>query len=281
MKLVTFTRGQEAEIGVVINDTTIVPLGDVAQDMIALIANWDNARPKVEALAAAREETVDIASVRLLAPVPRPGKVFAIGLNYADHVAETGMATPANQIWFTKAGTSVNGPFDPVQIPRGSMMTDYEVEMVAVIGKGGRHISKDDAASHVFGYCVGNDVSERAWQMRSPQFCLGKSFDTHAPFGPWITTSEAAGDVHDLGIRCFVNGDERQSSSTRHLIFNVWEQIAELSQAMTLEPGDVIFTGTPGGVGIAMKPMQMLKAGDVMRCEIDGLGFIEASCVAE
>lgn len=281
MKLVTFTRGQEAEIGVVINATTIVPLGNMAPDMIALIANWDSARPKVEALAAAREQTVDIASVRLVAPVPRPGKIFAIGLNYADHVAETGMQTPSNQIWFTKACTSVNGPYDPVQIPRGSMMTDYEVELVAVIGKRGRHISNDDAAAHVFGYCVGNDVTERAWQMRTPQFCLGKSFDTHAPFGPWITTNDAAGDIHDLGIRCFVNGDERQSSNTRHLIFNLWEQIAELSQAMTLEPGDVIFTGTPGGVGMAMKPMTMLKAGDVVRCEVDGLGHIEASFVAE
>jgi 2-keto-4-pentenoate hydratase/2-oxohepta-3-ene-1,7-dioic acid hydratase in catechol pathway len=281
MKLVTFAKGQTAEIGVIINDTTIAPLGHLAPDMIALIANWNISRPKVEAVSTTPEDTVEIASVRLLAPVPRPGKIFAIGLNYADHVAETGMATPASQIWFTKAGTSVNGPYDPVQIPRGSMMTDYEVEMVAVIGKGGRHISKEDAAAHVFGYCVGNDVTERAWQMRSPQFCLGKSFDTHAPFGPWITTSDVAGDVHNLGIRCFVNGDERQSSNTRHLIFKLWEQIAELSQAMTLEPGDVIFSGTPGGVGMAMKPMTMLKAGDVVRCEVDGLGHIEAIFVAE
>ena len=117
--------------------------------------------------------------------------------------------------------------------------------------------------------------------MRNTQFCLGKSFDTHAPFGPWITTSDAAGDIHELGIRCFVNGDERQSSNTRHLIFNLWEQVAELSQAMTLEPGDVIFSGTPGGVGMAMKPMTMLKAGDVVRGEVDGLGHIEASFVAE
>jgi len=281
MKLVTFTKGQTAEIGVIIDGTTIAPLGHLAPNMIALIANWDIVRPKVLAVATAPEETVDIGSVRLLAPVPRPGKIFAIGLNYADHVAETGMATPANQIWFTKAGTSVNGPYDPVQVPRGSMMTDYEVELVAVIGKSGRHISKGDAAAHVFGYCVGNDVTERAWQMRTPQFCLGKSFDTHAPFGPWITTSDTAGDVHDLGIRCFVNGDERQSSNTRHLIFNLWEQIAELSQAMTLEPGDIIFSGTPGGVGMAMNPMTMLKAGDVVRCEVDGLGHIEASFVAE
>jgi 2-keto-4-pentenoate hydratase/2-oxohepta-3-ene-1,7-dioic acid hydratase in catechol pathway len=281
MKLATFTTGQTPVIGVIIDDKTIVPIGRIAPNMIALIEIWESVRGQVEALAESGAGAIPLESVRLLAPVPRPGKIFAVGLNYADHVAETGMATPANQIWFTKAGTAVNGPYEPIQIPRGSMMTDYEVEMVAVIGKGGRHISKDVAASHIFGYCVGNDVTERMWQMRTAQFSLGKSFDTHAPFGPWITTSGAAGDIHDLGIRCFVNGDERQSSNTRHLIFNVWEQIAELSQAMTLEPGDVIFTGTPGGVGMAMKPMAMLKAGDVVRCEVDGLGAIEATCVAE
>jgi len=281
MKLATYTTGQTPDIGVIIDESTIVPIGSIAPDIITLIATWDSAHGQVEALAAAGAGAIPLTSVRLLAPVPRPGKIFAIGLNYADHVAETGMATPTNQIWFTKAATSVNGPHDPIQIPRGSVMTDYEVEMVAVIGKGGRHIGKDAAASHIFGYCIGNDVSERAWQMRTPQFSLAKSFDTHAPIGPWITTSDSAGDVHDLGIRCFVNGDDRQSSNTRHLIFNVWEQIAELSQAMTLEPGDIIFTGTPGGVGMAMKPMAMLKAGDIVRCEIDGLGAIEAACVAE
>lgn len=275
MKLVTFTRVQSAEIGVVINGTAIAPLGHLAPDMIALIANWDNVRPKVEALAASPEETVDIASVRLLAPVPRPGKIFAIGLNYADHIEETKLPTPTAQIWFTKAGTAVNGPFDPVQLPRGCMTVDYEAEMVVVIGRGGRHISREDARSHVFGYCVGNDVSERMWQMKTPQFCLGKSFDTHAPFGPWITTADEAGDVHALGLRCLVNGESRQMSNTRHLIFSIWDQIAELSQVMTLEPGDVFYSGTPGGVGAAMQPPRFLQAGDVVRCEIDGLGHIE------
>jgi 2-keto-4-pentenoate hydratase/2-oxohepta-3-ene-1,7-dioic acid hydratase in catechol pathway len=281
MRLVTFTTGGLSQPGILADDLTLVPLGDLATDMTALIAGWDQLRAEVAALAATRFRVLPLNAVKLLAPVLRPGKIFAIGLNYADHIAETKMQTPTAQIWFTKAVTAVNGPYDPVQIPRGCMTVDYEAELVVVIGRGGRHISREDAASHVFGYCVGNDVSERMWQMKTPQFCLGKSFDTHAPFGPWITTADTAGDVHALGLRCFVNGESRQMSNTRHLIFSIWDQIAELSQVMTLEPGDVFYTGTPSGVGAAMNPPQFLKAGDVVRCEIDGLGHIENVFTAE
>lgn len=281
MKLATFTNGGAPQPGVVVDQTTIVPLGKLAPDMLTLIAEWDALCGTVEAAAKAREGALGLGSVRLLAPVPRPGKILAIGLNYADHIAETGMTTPAHQIWFTKPGTAVNGPYDDIQIPRGSTMTDYEVELVVVIGKRGRHIAREDAAAHVFGYCVGNDVSERVWQRRTPQFTLGKGFDTHAPFGPWITTAAAAGDVHALDIRCTVDGEVRQNSNTQHLIFSVWDQIAELSTVMTLEPGDVIYTGTPGGVGAARKPPAMLHPGMRVRCEIDGLGAIEALCIAE
>jgi len=210
-----------------------------------------------------------------------PGKVFAIGLNYADHIEESRMETPEHQVWFTKAVTSVTGPYAPVQIPKVSAFVDYEAELVAVIGKGGKHIPAERAAEHIFGYAVGNDVTERFWQHRTAQWSLGKSFDTHAPFGPWITTADAVADVHDLGIRCLVNGQARQNSNTRHLVFNVFQQIEHLSQAMTLEPGDVIFTGTPGGIGAAMNPRQFLKAGDVVRCEIDGLGHIENTLAPE
>jgi len=281
MRLVTFTTGGLSQPGILADDLTLVPLGDLATDMTALIAGWDQLRAEVAALAATRCRVLPLNAVKLLAPVLRPGKIFAIGLNYADHIAETKMQTPTAQIWFTKAVTAVNGPYDPVQIPRGCMTVDYEAELVVVIGRGGRHISREDAASHVFGYCVGNDVSERMWQMKTPQFCLGKSFDTHAPFGPWITTADTAGDVHALGLRCFVNCESRQMSNTRHLIFSIWDQIAELSQVMTLEPGDVFYTGTPSGVGAAMNPPQFLKAGDVVRCEIDGLGHIENVFTAE
>lgn len=280
MRLATFTTGGGTLPGAVVDETTIVPLGALAPDMLTLITHWDALRGAAGAITTAREGALELAAVRLLAPVPRPGKIMGIGLNYADHIAEMGMGSPAHQIWFTKPGTAVNGPFDPIQIPHGSTMTDYEVELAVVIGKRGRHIAKADAAAHVFGYCVGNDVSERVWQRRTAQFTLGKAFDTHAPFGPWITTRAAAGDVHALGIRCMVDGEMRQDSNTRQLIFSVWDQIAELSTVMTLEPGDVIFTGTPGGVGAARNPPAMLMPGTTVRCEIDGLGAIEARCIA-
>jgi ureidoglycolate lyase len=275
MKLAAFNAGQGVRTGVVIDDV-IAPLDAT---MIDIIDDWGTQR--VRALAAAESgERLPLSSVRLLAPVPRPGKIFAIGLNYADHIAESKVDTPPHQVWFTKAVTSVNAPYAPIEIAKAGQFVDYEVELVAVIGKRGRNISRDDAASHVFGYCVGNDVTERFWQHRTPQWSLGKSFDTHAPIGPWITTSDEVEDPHALGLRCFVNGEKRQDSNTRHLVFDIWAQIEHLSQAMTLEPGDLIFTGTPGGVGAAMDPRQFLKAGDVVRCEIDKLGAIEGVMAA-
>jgi 2-keto-4-pentenoate hydratase/2-oxohepta-3-ene-1,7-dioic acid hydratase in catechol pathway len=172
--------------------------------------------------------------------------------------------------------TSINAPFEPIELPMASEQVDYEAELVVIIGKRCKHVTAEKAAQVVFGYCAGNDVSVRDWQLRTSQWVLGKSFDTHAPMGPWIVTPDEIGDPHALGIRCFVNGEQRQSSNTRHLIFNVYDQIVHLSNATTLEPGDVIFTGTPGGVGLAMKPPRWLKPGDKVRVEIDRIGAIEA-----
>lgn len=279
MKLARYDAGAGARLGLVLGDTIVDLAAGDGDAMINLIAEWDT-RKEAIARAAGSAEGRPLSSVRLLAPVARPGKIFAIGLNYADHIAESKAETPQHQVWFTKAGTSINGPFDPILIAKSGPFVDYEVELVAVIGKRGRNIAKADAAAHVFGYCVGNDVTERFWQHRTPQWSLGKSFDTHAPIGPWITTADEAGDPHAMGLRCFVNDDKRQDSNTKHLVFNVWEQIEHLSQAMTLEPGDLIFTGTPGGIGAAMDPRQFLKAGDIVRCEIDGLGAIEATMAA-
>ncbi len=278
MKLAQFDAGRGPRIGVVLGDE-IVAAG-FEGSMIDLISQWSDRRAEIEAAIAGGARHA-LASVRLLAPVPRPGKIFAIGLNYADHIEESKAETPAHQVWFTKAATAVNGPFDPIQIAKNGPMVDYEVELVAIIGKRGRNIAEADAPAHVFGYCVGNDVTERMWQLRTPQWSLGKSFDTHAPIGPWITTADEAGDPHTLGLRCFINGEKRQDSNTKHLVFDIWDQIAHLSQAMTLEPGDLILTGTPGGVGAAMTPRQFLKAGDVVRCEIDRLGAIEGTMAAE
>ena len=284
MKLATFTAGGAPELGIVLGPR-ILPLSrrapGLAADMITLITSWPQIEGEVRRLAAAAEETLPLAEIRLLAPIRRPGKIMAIGLNYADHIAESGQQTPAHQLWFSKASTAANGPFDPIRIPKLAGCVDYEAELVAVIGTGGRHIAKADAAKAVFGFCVGNDTTERAWQHRTPQWVLGKSFDSHAPFGPWITTADEIPDPHTLAIRCLVNDEVRQDSNTRHLVFDVWDQIEHLSQAMTLEPGDLIFTGTPGGVGAAMKPMQFLKPGDQVRVEIESLGAIENPCAME
>ena len=285
MKLATFSQGSAPELGIVLDGERIVSISraapSLAPTMIELIARWPQIEGEVRRIAAEAKDPLALADVHLHAPVRRPGKIMAIGLNYADHIAESNMGTPEHQLWFTKAVTSINGPFDPIQIPKVSQAVDYEAELVAVIGTGGRHISKDKAASAVFGYCVGNDVTERAWQHRTPQWALGKSFDTHAPIGPWITTADEVADPHNLGIRGLVNGELRQNSNTSNLVFNIWDQIEHLSKAMTLEAGDLIFTGTPGGVGAGFKPMKFLQPGDRSRIEIDGLGAIEGVCEPE
>jgi ureidoglycolate lyase len=246
--------------------------------MIDLINRW----PELEA--EVRRETGllrPLNGLRLLPPIPRPGKIMAIGLNYADHIRETGAEMPKRQVWFCKQPTAANGPNDPIVLPKVSTQVDYEAELVVVIGKGGRNISREDAPAAIFGYCVGNDVSARDWQMATSQWVLGKSFDSHAPFGPWITTADEVGDPHVLGIRSFVNGEKRQDSNTQNFVFDIWDQIAHVSQVMTLEPGDLIFTGTPGGVGMALKPPVFLKGGDRVRIEIDRLGALEAVCRPE
>lgn len=278
MKLTRFSHnGGAPEIGAV-TDRGIVPvtreLPRLGGDMTALIAAWPEVAAQVAELAADARSPVD-AGARLLAPIERPGKVMAIGLNYADHIEESGLATPEHQLWFAKTPNTIHAPYDPVLIPRVSDQVDYEVELVFVVGKRGRSIAPEHAHEHVFGYCVGNDVSVRDWQLRTTQWVLGKSFDTHGPIGPWITTSDEVPDPHGLAISATVNGETRQSSNTRHLVFDVWQQVAHLSQVMTLEPGDVVFSGTPGGVGVAMQPKRFLKRGDVVRCEISGLGHIE------
>jgi len=282
MKLVTFVADGSERIGVV-KEKGIVDLSRSAapSDMIGLISAWPKIEADIRRFADTAKPDFAVAEVRLKAPVPRPPKILAIGLNYADHIAETGREKPERQVWFAKLSNAVNGPYDPIEMPRVSTAIDYEAEFVFVVGKRGRHIAKEKAHEMVFGYCAGNDVSVRYWQYASPQWILGKSFDTHAPFGPWIVTPDEVGDPHTLGIRCLVNGEMRQNSNTRELVFNIFDQIAHLSEAMTLEPGDVVFTGTPGGVGAAMKPPGYLKAGDVVRVEIDKIGALEAQMAAE
>lgn len=284
MKLCTFAKDGGTRLGLV-RDGQVVDLAtafpDAPRDMIALIAGWSRWGDALRALERQAPSGVPLADARLVAPIARPGKVLAIGLNYADHIAESRFDTPTEQVWFCKQPTSINGPYDPIQVPKVSTMIDYEAEMVAVIGEGGRHISRADAPGAIFGYMAGNDVSVRDWQRHTPQWMLGKSFDTHGPIGPWITTADEVGDPHTLDIKCVVNGEVRQNSNTGHLVFDTFAQVEHLSKAMTLEPGDLIFTGTPGGVGLAMKPPSFLKPGDRVRVELSRLGAIEAEMVAE
>jgi 2-keto-4-pentenoate hydratase/2-oxohepta-3-ene-1,7-dioic acid hydratase in catechol pathway len=216
----------------------------------------------------------------LTAPV-RPRKFFGIGLNYADHVAESGLQTPERLIVFSKAATCVTGPYSPVERPVVSDQLDYEGEHGIVIGRRCRHVSRERAPEVIAGYTIVNDVSVRDWQVMTTQWSLGKSFDTHGPIGPWVVTADELGDPHALGLRTFVNGELRQESNTRHLIFDCFDQVEILSQTCTLEPGDVIATGTPGGVAIAREGQPWLVPGDRVRVEIDGIGFIENEIVQE
>ncbi|WP_229660443.1 fumarylacetoacetate hydrolase family protein [Croceicoccus pelagius] len=241
-------------------------------DMAHLIEHWADLRSQAEKLRGRADcRTGDVA---FLAPVERPGKIWGIGLNYRDHIEESGSPVPEEQTWFVMANTTVAGPYQDIELPRVSKALDYEAELVFVVGKRIRYANAGDASDAIFGYCVGNDISVRDWQLRTGQFSIGKSFDTHAPYGPWIVTADEI-DPLSLPIRSYVNDEVRQQSNTQHLLFTPAQQVEHLSKAMTLEPGDVFFTGTPGGVGGAMSPPQYLEVGDRVRVEIDGLGYIE------
>jgi 2,4-diketo-3-deoxy-L-fuconate hydrolase len=210
---------------------------------------------------------------RLGAPVAGVGKIVAIGLNYADHAAEAGMALPDEPIIFTKAITALSGPTDPVVLPKGSEKGDWEAELAVVIGKRAQYVEEADAADYIAGYAVMNDVSERAFQLETTgQWVKGKSFDTFAPFGPWLVTPDEVPDPQNLRIWCEVSGQMMQDGNTKTMVFNVFNLVSVVSRYMTLMPGDIIATGTPPGVGLGMKPPRFLKAGDVMRVGIEGLG---------
>lgn len=208
------------------------------------------------------------------------GKFIAIGLNYADHAAESGLEVPPEPVVFSKAVSCITGPNDDVEIPRGSEKTDWEVELGVVIGRRAKYVSEAEAPTHVAGYCLVNDISERTFQIeRHGQWVKGKSHDTFGPIGPWLVTPDEAGDPGNLKMWLDVNGERRQDGSTATMVYKVPFLISYLSQYMSLMPGDVISTGTPPGVGMGMKPPVYLKAGDVMRLSIEGLGEQQQTCV--
>jgi 2-keto-4-pentenoate hydratase/2-oxohepta-3-ene-1,7-dioic acid hydratase in catechol pathway len=287
MKLVTFQCRGHQSIGKVEGQQVIdLPASDhrLPRTMLELLQGGPTLMQYVQNIRIEDAVTFPLADVRLDAPVPNPSKFLAIGMNYRRHVEEAkaaGIQVPDSQVWFNKQVSCVNGPYDPVHMPRVSDKLDYEAELGVIIGRRCRHVSEAEAASVVAGYVVCNDVSVRDWQMRSPTMMLGKSFNTHGPFGPWLVTPDEIADPHALQMRMFVNGECRQEVRTGEMIYNVWQQIAYLSTVMTLEPGDVIATGTPSGVGGAHKPPRFLNIGDVLRVEIDSVGHIENVVVAE
>jgi 2-keto-4-pentenoate hydratase/2-oxohepta-3-ene-1,7-dioic acid hydratase in catechol pathway len=255
---------------------SLEPLAAEYPTMLSVIAGGQPTLDQISALIASSKPQLALADAALLPPIERPGKYLAIGMNYRKHqeeAARLGVATTPQQLWFNKQTTCIAGPYDDID-PGVTLKLDYEVELGAVIGRRAKGVKEADARKYVFGYFVANDVSARDWQFHSPTFTMGKSFDTHGPIGPWIVTADEVPDPHALDLRCYVNDELRQHSNTREMVFNLWQQIAYLSTAFTLEPGDLIATGTPSGVGVAMEPPCFLRPGDVVRCEIDGIGAI-------
>ncbi len=256
--------GRRIDVSGVVGDYDEKFLGDEGLEKLAewALANADTAPP------------VDT-DQRLGPCIARPSKIICAGLNYRDHAEESGMPIPDEPILFTKATSSLSGPFDPVVIPRGSLKTDWEVELAIIIGRKATYVAESDALNHVAGYAVMNDVSERAWQLeRGGQWLKGKSADTFAPLGPFLVTSDEVPDPENLSLWMSVDGRKVQDSNTNQMIFGVAHLVSYISQFMTLLPGDVISTGTPPGVGMGMKPEPVyLKPGDVMELEVAGLGI--------
>jgi 2-keto-4-pentenoate hydratase/2-oxohepta-3-ene-1,7-dioic acid hydratase in catechol pathway len=249
--------------------------------MIGFLNAGEAAMTAMQQLIASGKHRLALEDVKLQAPIPRPGKYLAISLNYADHIEETGRDRPEYPSFFTKQSTCVIAHGDAIHRPKVSDKLDYEGELAFVIGTRCRHVPVAEADKVIAGFTVANDVSVRDWQFRSPTFTVGKSFDTCGPLGPWLVTSDEIGDPHNLGIKTWVDGELRQDSNTRHMLFNCYEMVAYLSQAMTLEPGDVISTGTPSGVGVKMQPRGYLKPGQTVSVEIEGIGILSNPVIEE
>ncbi len=291
MRLVTYLREQRERVGVVLEDQVV--------DLAALAHHAGSPSPSFESMTAflqgggkAQEDagrllakfpapelaqlplTAPLSAVTLQASVPRPGKIIALGLNYRDHAAEQGIEVPRWPLIFAKFSSSVTGPYDPIILPSEDAEVDYEVELGVVIGRRGRRIGEDQALDYVAGYLVVDDVSARKWQFADQQWTRGKSCDTFAPLGPWLTTRDEVADPHDLTLETRVNGEIRQQSNTSNMIFRIPAAIAFISASITLEPGDIIATGTPPGVGMFRKPPTFLRPGDLVETEVEGLGCL-------
>lgn len=285
MKLVRFSRsdqsvgwGLQTEHGV---QDILAADPSLPGSLVELIAKWPTYESRVASLGKKLGSSQE--PLQLLCPIDRPGKILCIGLNYRDHAIETSAAIPSEPVVFCKMSTAMIGPLDAIRLPRVSNQVDYEAELVVVIGQRIKHASSGQAEQAIFGYSVGHDVSARDWQKGKPgnQWLLGKSFDTFAPLGPVIAVASSIPDPGQLRIRCWLNGEVVQDSNTRELIFSPSYLVEYLSQVMTLEPGDVIYTGTPAGVGVARSPQRFLQPGDTIEIEVDSIGRLVNSCIAD
>ena len=280
MKLITYICEEYIGAGE-LRGTTVIPASadpSLPHEMTELLAEGKIALDKLAAIPLSYG--ISLEDVTLLSPVLNPQKFLGVGLNYADHIAETGLERPEFPTIFNKQSSCIIGPDAPIHLPACSEKLDYEGELAFVIGKQCRHVPAERASEVIAGYTIVNDVSVRDWQVKSPTWTLGKSFDTHGPIGPWIVTSDEI-DPHNLELKTWLNEELRQHSNTSNLIFNCYQLVETLSQVCTLMPGDIIATGTPSGVGVKMKPRGYMQAGDRVTIEIEGIGKLTNSVINE
>lgn len=276
MKLVTFTHNEYSRVGAIINNEVIDSAGDktIPADMIAFLAAGASAIKAMQQLIDSGSHRITLAQVKLNAPIPKPNKYLAVGLNYADHIDEIARAKPEFPVCFNKQASCIIGLGDAIYRPKISDKLDYEGELAVVIGKRCRYVPVELAHSVIAGFMISNDVTVRDWQYRSHTWMLGKSFDTCGPLGPWLVTADEVGDAQNLGLKTWVDDELRQQANTNQMLFSCEEIIAYISQAMTLEVGDIITTGTPSGVGVKMNPRGYLKSGQTVRVAIEKLGVL-------
>ncbi|HEX4229884.1 MAG TPA: fumarylacetoacetate hydrolase family protein [Bryobacteraceae bacterium] len=284
MRLVTYQSEGRVRPGVVLGADAVLDLSSQGfTTLLEVIESGEAGLARVESFVLASPETarVPLSGVKLMAPIPRPGRLICVGLNYRDHAAETGTKIPDIPTIFNKFATAVIGPGDNIVLPRAVKIPDYEAEFAFVIGKGGRRIAGADWQTHVFGYTIVNDVTSRDYQRATSQWLMGKTFDTFAPMGPWIMTKDEIADPHSLDVRMEINGEVLQNGNTRNLIFDIPALIEFLSSVFTLEPGDIVSTGTPAGVGFVRNPPRLLRAGDDVIVKIPAIGELRNPVVAE
>jgi 2-keto-4-pentenoate hydratase/2-oxohepta-3-ene-1,7-dioic acid hydratase in catechol pathway len=284
MRLVTFEADGKTRPGVLTESNGIFDLSAAGfESMLDVIEAAAQDPKKIQSLvdASTPDTAYSIGTVKLLAPIPKPRKLICVGLNYRDHALETGSEIPSVPTIFNKFATAVIGPGDQIVLPKVSKKPDYEAEFAFVIGKGGRHIKAEDWKNHVFGYTIVNDVTGRDYQRATTQWLMGKTFDTFAPMGPWIVTADSIEDPHNLDISLDINGETLQNSNTRELIFKIPDLLVFLSSVFTLEPGDIVSTGTPSGVGVARNPPRFLQPGDDVVVKIPAIGELRNPVVSE